>query len=67
MTMNRIYGLLMSLLALILAACGGTAGTTIEAGSAAPDFSLPDAVGGEFTLSDYSGRPVLLYFHMAVG
>ncbi len=67
MTMNRIYGLLMSLLALILAACGGTAATTIEAGSAAPDFSLPDAAGGEFTLSDYSGRPVLLYFHMAVG
>lgn len=67
MRLNRIYGLVMSLMALILAACGGTATTTIEAGSAAPDFSLPDAAGDAFTLSDYSGRPVLLYFHMAVG
>ena len=48
-----------SFLGLLLAAC--------VAGPKAPTFTLPDAGGGTVSLSDYSGRPVLLYFHMAVG
>jgi peroxiredoxin len=55
-------------LVLMLAACS----TQSEAasslvGSTAPDFTLPNTDGGQTSLSDYQGTPVLLYFHMAVG
>ena len=34
----------------------------------APDFSLPSSTGDNVSLSDFSGeKPVLLYFHMAMG
>lgn len=33
-----------------------------KVGSAAPDFVLPGLEGGEFRLSDYRGRPVLINF-----
>ncbi|MBT3239648.1 MAG: redoxin domain-containing protein [Chloroflexi bacterium] len=33
----------------------------------APEFTLDNALGGKTSLSDYSGKPVLLFFHMAVG
>ncbi len=36
-------------------------------GSIGTDFTLDDALGGQTSLSDYDGKPVLLYFHMAVG
>lgn len=36
-------------------------------GSAGQEFTLDDALGGQTSLSDYAGKPVLLYFHMAVG
>ena len=36
-------------------------------GTNAPDFRLDDALGGQTSLSDYDGTPVLLFFHMAVG
>jgi len=37
-------------------------------GDSAPAFSLPSVDGGEVALADYTGqKPVLLYFHMAVG
>lgn len=56
-------------LMLVLQGCG--AASTPEGfgvGSTAPAFSLPDALSGRsVSLSDFSGRPVLLYFHMAVG
>jgi cytochrome oxidase Cu insertion factor (SCO1/SenC/PrrC family) len=55
------------LLALIAAACTGDDGGEIEVGADAPDFTLPNATGGEVSLSDFEGQPVLLYFHMAVG
>jgi cytochrome oxidase Cu insertion factor (SCO1/SenC/PrrC family) len=39
----------------------------LNVGDNAPAFDLPSAQGGRAALSDYAGRPVLLYFHMAVG
>lgn len=35
----------------------------ISAGGPAPDFSLLDDQGIERKLSDYQGRPVVLYFY----
>ena len=60
-----LSGVLLFLLALITA-CGGSSGG-LSVGDNAPDFRLPAANGGEVSLSDYRGQPVLLYFHMAVG
>ncbi len=37
----------------------------IEAGSAAPDFTLPDQDGHRVSLSDYRGRTVVLVFYPA--
>jgi hypothetical protein len=58
----------LSLISVVLAACGG--GTSVPAGTEvrpAPDFTLPNALGGEVSLSDFEGEPVFLFFHMAVG
>ncbi len=35
----------------------------IEAGAHAPDFTLPDQEGEDVSLSDFRGRPVVLYFY----
>jgi peroxiredoxin Q/BCP len=35
----------------------------ISAGKQAPDFSLPNEMGQERKLSDFRGKPVLLYFY----
>ena len=35
----------------------------LKANTPAPDFTLPDQLGSEHTLSDYRGKPVLLYFY----
>jgi peroxiredoxin Q/BCP len=35
----------------------------LEAGQAAPDFTLPDQNGEELTLSDLRGETVVLYFY----
>jgi thioredoxin-dependent peroxiredoxin len=35
----------------------------IETGQIAPDFALPDQDGNEVALSDFRGRPVVLYFY----
>ncbi|UCD97402.1 MAG: thioredoxin-dependent thiol peroxidase [Chloroflexota bacterium] len=35
----------------------------ISAGVQAPDFSLPDDEGRKHSLSDYRGKPVVLYFY----
>ena len=54
------------LVVMVLGACSpGQQG--LKVGDEAPDFSLPTANGGVFSLGDYTGQPVLLYFHMAVG
>ena len=58
----------ISMLVLILAACGGTSSEIQSSDvSSAPDFTLPNALGGEVSLSDYAGQPIFLFFHMAVG
>lgn len=53
---------------LVLAACGGGS-ADLAVGDAAPDFTLPTSKGTTVSLSDFtnSGKPALLYFHMAVG
>ena len=35
----------------------------IEEGAQAPDFTLPDQDGNDVSLSDFRGRPVVLYFY----
>lgn len=57
-------GILFGLL-LVLTGCGSS--SAIQVGATAPDFTLADARGGDVSLSDFSGQPVLLFFHMAVG
>jgi peroxiredoxin Q/BCP len=35
----------------------------VEVGKKAPDFTLPDFKGNKHKLSDYQGKPVVLYFY----
>ncbi len=35
----------------------------IEAGAEAPDFNLPSSDGGDISLSELRGKPVVLYFY----
>jgi len=37
--------------------------TDLTAGDVAPDFSLPSNGGGTVSLSDFAGKPVILYFY----
>lgn len=37
--------------------------TDLTAGDVAPDFSLPRNGGGTVSLSDFAGKPVILYFY----
>ena len=46
---------------------GDAGGGPVKIGATAPDFSLPSTSGGEVSLSDYRGSPVLLYFSMGPG
>ena len=69
---TRLVPLAVALTGLLLAtACAPAAPTgspqAIQAGAQAPAFSLPAASGETVSLADYAGRPVLLFFHMAVG
>ncbi len=65
---SRALTLLLALPALLfLAACGTSEQQPEIVGQDAPAFTLPAASGGEASLSDYEGQPVLLYFHMAAG
>ena len=41
------------------------AAVSLEAGSPAPDFTLPDKDGNAHALSDYRGQKVILYFYPA--
>lgn len=65
---KKISVILLAVLAFMLAACGSTSyDVSPLVGTVAPDFELENALGGTTSLSDYSGKPVLLFFHMAVG
>jgi cytochrome oxidase Cu insertion factor (SCO1/SenC/PrrC family) len=68
MRIKTLRKTLLVLLVLVLTAC---APQQVPADSfiktAAPDFTLDDALGGQTSLADFSGTPVLLFFHMAVG
>ena len=56
------------LLTLLLLALTGCVSAPASSAPQAPAFTLPSAGGGEVSLNDYVGeKPVLLYFHMAVG
>ena len=60
--------LALGLISLLLVACGGEVSAPSNSGAySAPEFTLPNALGGEVSLSDYAGKPVFLFFHMAVG
>jgi len=52
-------------LALALGACGPKG--PLAVGDGAPPFELATVAGDRVALQDFSGKPVLLYFHMAVG
>lgn len=56
-----------TLLTFLLAACGASASQGADGVRPAPDFTLPNALGGDVSLEEYAGQPVLLFFHMAVG
>jgi cytochrome oxidase Cu insertion factor (SCO1/SenC/PrrC family) len=54
----------------MLPACGGAQSSSEPAGDLgkpAPDFTIPSAGGGHVALSDFAGKPVLLYFSMGPG
>jgi len=68
MNKKTVSLILISLFVVVLAACSSQ--PEVEnplVGTNAPDFTLDNALGGQVSLSDYSGKPVLLFFHMAVG
>jgi cytochrome oxidase Cu insertion factor (SCO1/SenC/PrrC family) len=56
-------------LAAMLPACGGASHSepASDLGRQAPGFTLPSANGGSVALSDFTGKPVLLYFSMGPG
>lgn len=39
----------------------------LEIGTKAPDFTLPDADGNDVSLSDFSGKKVVLWFFPKAG
>lgn len=68
MQMKKTYTILLVILTFILTACAPASSPESElVGTTASNFELENALGGKTTLSEYSGTPVLLFFHMAVG
>jgi cytochrome oxidase Cu insertion factor (SCO1/SenC/PrrC family) len=64
--MHRLFSLFWGLVALLLAGCASAPANTVSV-TPAPGFTLPADDGRQVSLSDYAGKPVLLYFHMAMG
>ena len=50
----------------LLGACA-PAPDGLAVGDTAPAFELPSTAGDRVSLADFKGRPVMLFFHMAVG
>ncbi len=61
---RMLWYVLSAPLLFLLSACGSG---ELAVGNTAPAFTLPNAAGGDVSLSDYQGQPMLLYFHMAGG
>ncbi|MEE9430253.1 MAG: peroxiredoxin [Melioribacteraceae bacterium] len=59
-TIKHIFAIVIIFL---VSSCGGTA-DNISVGDDAPSFTLEDAKGNSFTLSDYKDKsPVIIYFY----
>ncbi len=65
--MKRILIISIILVVLVTACSPQKSSPAPLTGSVGTDFTLDDALGGKTSLSDFDGKPVLLYFHMAVG
>ena len=67
--MRKIFPLTILLLSVfLLPACSPDQATdSALIGTKAPDFTLKNTQGGETSLPEFQGTPVLLFFHMAVG
>jgi peroxiredoxin Q/BCP len=53
------------ILSVVALSCGGNA-QNLKEGDVAPDFTLPDAFGNNYTLSAFQGKsPVVIYFYPA--
>ncbi len=62
-----MIGLLLFSSFYLLQSCGGNA-ENLKVGSPAPNFTLQDAFGNKYTLSDYKGKsPVVVYFYPKAG
>lgn len=61
-SVRSIKTLFIITIALIIAACGGNA-QNINENDPAPDFTLTDAFGETYTLSELKGNPVIIYFY----
>jgi cytochrome oxidase Cu insertion factor (SCO1/SenC/PrrC family) len=61
--------LTVAALAAVLPACGGASPSEPagDLGRRAPGFTLPSAKGSSVALSDFTGKPMLLYFSMGPG
>jgi hypothetical protein len=69
-TPPAVLSLVAAAFAAVLPACGGGSSPSEPAGDLgrrAPGFTLPSANGGRVALSDFAGKPVLLYFSMGPG
>ncbi len=66
---NWIWALALAAIFLVIACSPKEGPAEALVGTQAPAFQLDDARGGQVALSDYTkqGKPVLLFFHMAVG
>jgi peroxiredoxin Q/BCP len=54
---------MLSILALLIASQLARAGELPKIGAIAPDFSLPDQNGKVYTLADFQGKWLVLYFY----
>ena len=74
MKTTRTIVVSLAVMAGVITACSGSSGPrtqsvggSIQVGSSAPDFSLPSADGRTYSLAQFRGKPVLLYFSMGPG